>query len=528
VNNLPHLFSKVFSTPLAIHPAKFDAIIGGVGSRLGIEATHDQIEAAAQSQTAKEKTYAVQEGIAIIPVSGSLMKKTYGLMAQSGCSSYETIGAQIEDAYTNPQVQGILLDIDSPGGEVSGLFELCEMLGELKDKPVYAITDDAAYSAAYAIASCADKLYLTMTAGVGSIGVICAHVDQSDADKKAGLKYSFIFAGDKKADGNSHQPLSESAKDDIEAEVFRNYKMFTSLVSKNRKVSQQAIVDTQAGTFFGENAIEAKLADKVGTFETAFNDLKGAIEGYSSIQKVTTLATASPGQTTALNNYSVQDRKEIYRQLANHLKVAPDLKSEDEETDEIMAKKNIDLSIDELIALHAAKKAEEDEYADKECSDDEEMKKKADAEDGDDEDSEDDKKKKEDGEDEDDAKKGKKANADAIRIVTLCKLAGMSDLASDFILSGATPKDVETALLKHRSAKSKAVRIPNSTVKPASEFAATAKTIEQDKKLDKNKKADAYREYLMAHPEQYLQTMLNRNSGKRSGEDYKFLQNRGY
>jgi ClpP class serine protease len=191
---LQHVLSRIVGTPLAIHPAKLDAIIGGIGDRLGIQATHDQIEAAATSPKASDKKYAVQDGIAIIPVQGSLMKRTYGMMAQSGCSSYETIGAQVEDAYTNPQVQGILLDIDSPGGEVSGLFELCDTLASLNEKPMYAVANDSAYSAAYAIASCADIIYIPITGGVGSIGVIATHLDQSEADKKYGLKYTFIHA----------------------------------------------------------------------------------------------------------------------------------------------------------------------------------------------------------------------------------------------------------------------------------------------------------------------------------------------
>jgi capsid assembly protease len=508
VTNLPLLFSRIFGAPLAIHPSKFEAILGGIGDRLGLELTEDQIQAAANSPKTQAKGYAVQDGIAVIPISGSLMKKTSGLMAASGSSSYETIGAQFQDAIKNPTIKGILLDIDSPGGETSGLFELADLMDRFKSvKPIYGISNDAAFSAAYALASVADKLYLTQTAGVGSIGVFCAHVDQSGADAKAGMKYTFIHAGAKKVDGNPHEPLSNSALNDTQTEVNRQYGMFVSLVALNRNMSEDAVKATEAGVYFGDNAVKAGLADKVGTLEDAFNDLQAHIN--TDVPK-----NQKGGHAANLNNHSAQN--------------APVLKAE--VTDELMAKKIAELDIDELVATHAAKKAN-DEYTKKEEeADDEEMKgkgKKADAEDGDD-----DKKKKDDEDEEDDeaceSKKAKASYGDATRIVNLCTLAGMPALASEFLVSGYTVAQVEAALLKGRATKSKSVKIASSNVSPANELVSTAKAIATNASIDKNKKADAYREFLMAHPEQYLQTMLTRNTGNKSGEDYKFLKNRGY
>jgi capsid assembly protease len=516
VTFLPHLATHVFDCPLAIHPAKFDAIMVAVGDRFGVELSLEQIEAAQSFKPSTKEAFAIRDGVAIVPITGSLMKKTGGLMAASGMSSYEGIAAQLEEAYTNPSVKGILLDIDSPGGSTSGLFELCDFLGSLgtksksdgtNAKPIYAISNDAAFSAAYAIACCADKLYVTQTAGVGSIGVFCAHVDQSGADVKAGLKYTFIHAGDKKVDGNSHEPLSESALKDSQAEVDRIYGMFTKLVARNRGVAEKAVVDTQAGTFFGENALPL-LADKVGTFEDALADLQARIN--------TNAAILNGGRGASLNNR----REHIKGTDAHAGEVPPELKAEEDETQ--MAKT---LSIDELIAKHADEDMKHDEDNENCACDACESKKakKAEAED----DEEDDKKKKNE-EDDEEAKKAAAVNgrADAVRIVNLCTLAGMPALASDFLANSYTVAQVEKALLKHRAGKSKSVKIASSATKPANQLAATAAQIMKDKTL--TNKADAYREYLMEHPGEYLQTMLNRNNGQMSGENYTFLKNRGF
>ena len=98
----------------------------------------------------------------------------------------------------NPSVRGVIMDVDSSGGEVGGLFDLVEQIGAIKAasrKPLWAVANEGALSAAYAIASTADRLYVTQTGEVGSIGVVAVHVDESGADAKAGLAWTFVFAG---------------------------------------------------------------------------------------------------------------------------------------------------------------------------------------------------------------------------------------------------------------------------------------------------------------------------------------------
>jgi ClpP class serine protease len=108
----------------------------------------------------------------------------YGLLAKSGSffspfyemTSYEDIKDAVEVALNDAEVESILLDIDSPGGEVSGLFDLVDFIYESRNvKPIYAIANDYAFSAAYAIASATSKIFVNRTSGVGGIGVIATN-----------------------------------------------------------------------------------------------------------------------------------------------------------------------------------------------------------------------------------------------------------------------------------------------------------------------------------------------------------------
>jgi signal peptide peptidase SppA len=506
--DLVHLRTLIFECPLAINPAKFDVIIGAIGHRLNVEATLDQLEAAAKPFKAKQSDYRIEDGIAIIPVTGTLMRKTSGLMAASGCTSYESLGGQFKDAMSNPAIKGVLLDIDSPGGSTQGLFELCEFLSSDHDKPVFACANDGALSAAYAIASCADKIYLTRTAAVGSIGVFVAHLDQSGADAQAGLKYTFVHAGSRKVDGNSHEPLSSTAQADIKAEVDRQYQFFVSLVAKNRNATEDEVKSTEAGVYFGENAVPL-LADKVGTLADALSDLaNGVLNTNDQMPKGV--------HGTKLNN-SGQDKAVS----------TPSLKSEDTKT----MTQNDELNIDELITAHAEKACDRASTDDKE----EEAKK---ASDGDGDEEEDEKKKAKskakakkddeeedgkDGKDGDEEEDGKpNARAEAVRIVNLCALANMPELAGDFLAAGYTVTQVEKALLKHRAEKSKTVKIASSNAKPVAGFRNVAAELMNNKTAAN--KAEEYKRYLVEHSNEYLQAMSNREFG----ENYKFAPKRGF
>ena len=147
-NYLPHLAGRVFGVPLLIQPQKLSVILQAIGPRLGLPPGEFEIEGLGVPVVARvtqspldegddpdemddaarsQKPYLVTpEGVAILGVSGTLVKKASWLDAASGMQSYESIRADFQDAVRDPRIQGILLDVDSPGGEVGGLFDLAD------------------------------------------------------------------------------------------------------------------------------------------------------------------------------------------------------------------------------------------------------------------------------------------------------------------------------------------------------------------------------------------------------------------
>ncbi len=215
------------------------------------------------------------KGIAIIRIYGVLTKKTEAFDHILDMTSYENIHEEIESALEDKSIETILLDIDSPGGEVNGVFDLADFIYSARGKKrIIAIANDDAYSAAYAIASSAEKVFVSRTSGVGSIGVIASHIDQSGFDEKQGIKYTTVFAGSRKNDLNPHEPMTSESLESLQKEVGRLYEMFLQLIARNRGLSIEKIRSTEAGLYFGEKAVEIGVADGVTTFFEFINNHK--------------------------------------------------------------------------------------------------------------------------------------------------------------------------------------------------------------------------------------------------------------
>lgn len=274
-HSLLHLMGRIFDTPLMIAPEKLRTILSVVGPRL----MGGEIEAYMDAPSDRKPYGMTPDGIAVIPIDGTLVARTVGMSAWSGLRSYADITAEIKAAAADPDVTGILLDVDSPGGETNGAFDCADVIyAARKSKPIYAVADSSAFSAAYLLASCANRVYGSRTSGFGSIGVIASHVDETAADEKAGLKYTLVFAGAHKTDLNPHVPLSKGAADMLKAEVNRLYGIFCATVGRNRGVEEKDIAGTEAQIFFGELAVEAGLCDVIATREQAIADLRAAIQ----------------------------------------------------------------------------------------------------------------------------------------------------------------------------------------------------------------------------------------------------------
>lgn len=295
---LAHLASRLYGTPLLIARPKLDIILSVLGPRIGLP----EVSAALPPLPARAPVQAAQQGIAIIPIHGTLARRTIGLEAASGLMSYVDIAARIDAAVADPQVQGILLDMDSPGGEAGGVFELAERIRAASAvKPVWAHANDAAYSAAYAIASAATRLTLSQTAGVGSVGVIALHVDQSVRDAKDGLHYTAIFAGHHKNDFSPHEPLSPQAATSLQTEVNRLYEFFVTQVASMRGMDVEAVRATEAGLYFGDEAIAAGLADAIGSFDQVLAEFSESL----SAERRLVQTNSKPPRRASVNSPNV-------------------------------------------------------------------------------------------------------------------------------------------------------------------------------------------------------------------------------
>lgn len=283
----PHLADRLLNTPLLLHPQKLDAIIAGLGQRLlgmdGIRIDPAALGAGAalpaemfttRRGDRTERGYRMVDGVAVITAVGGLVHRTRLDADSSLLIGYNDLAADLEDALARADVHAIALVLDSPGGEVSGAFELAERVYAARGrKPIVAVADGMAASAAYLAASAADEVVLSTTSYVGSIGVVMRHVDFSRALANDGIAVSHIFAGEHKIDGNPYQPLPDAVRHALQTDIEGLYQMFVQAVAKHRGLDEQAVRDTRAGVYRGAAAVAARLADRIGTVDAVVAEL---------------------------------------------------------------------------------------------------------------------------------------------------------------------------------------------------------------------------------------------------------------
>lgn len=279
---------------------RFDVIVEVMRPRINASiGVHVEAEEAAEikpelvgpGDPKRRKDYYVSEdGTAVIHVMGSLMKRSSWLDAMSGMSSYAAIEREFRDAVADSSIKRIVLEVDSYGGEAAGVMDLSDVIYSARGtKPIIGVANDAAFSAAYAILSATDKIFVNRTSGVGSVGVVAAHIDRSELNSKLGIKVTYIYAGAKKVQLNPNEPLSKEAKSTLQAEIDRLYDIFAATVARNRGMDVDKVRGTEAGLFWGDNGIKAGLADDLATMPELLADIE-SITG-----RTYSLASASAG-----------------------------------------------------------------------------------------------------------------------------------------------------------------------------------------------------------------------------------------
>lgn len=271
--NLPHLADQVFGVPHYATRQIMDSVKAVLIPRIqGVSAPGIEMAIAPNDEPRQDDTQQ-PGGIAVIPVQGILVSRRGQITAAcTELTSYERIRAQLYAALNDPSVGEIVLDINSGGGAAAGCKELADYIFQSRDvKPITAIVNFSAFSAAYFIASACSRVVVSQTSGVGSIGVIMEHMESSKLEDEIGLKFTTIYRGDNKNNGSSHEPLSEQALSMYQGMIDNMYEIFTTSVAEYRGMDLQAIIDTQAGAYFGDVAVKIGLADEVSDPQSAIN-----------------------------------------------------------------------------------------------------------------------------------------------------------------------------------------------------------------------------------------------------------------
>jgi len=276
MSNLHPLAQAFSGEPLLIEPGKVDV----VGSTIQYLSTDPEavkmLNEGMSAPGADEfwgrdehpyRPYVVHNGVLQIPIQGTLLNR-FSYQFGRWATGYRYIEMALARGLADPQVKAIALIVDSPGGEVAGCFELGDKIFAGRDaKPIRAFASDHAYSAAYALASSASDFVVTRSGGTGSIGVVRAHIDQSEQLEKMGIKLTLIYAGKHKVDGNAYEKLPDSVKGRIQERIDRIYGVFTSTVARNRGIDDNAVRATEALTFDAQDSTAQGFADRIGALE---------------------------------------------------------------------------------------------------------------------------------------------------------------------------------------------------------------------------------------------------------------------
>lgn len=220
-------------------------------------------EAYGFSRREQSKPFAFADGVAIIPVHGTLINRFGGSWGY--VTGYNFIRSQHMAAMADDDVKTIIHDHNSFGGEAAGCFELASQLAATRGqgKKVIAYIDSNCYSASYALASSADKIIAIPSAGVGSVGVVAMHVDMSEFLKKIGMSVTFIHSGSHKVDGNPYEPLGADVKASIQKGVDKSRAKFVAVVSQNMGLDSKVVYDTEAQTYRADDALALGLINAI-------------------------------------------------------------------------------------------------------------------------------------------------------------------------------------------------------------------------------------------------------------------------
>ena len=330
-------------TMWAIHPAKLEEIDAAVRRLLSGEKI--DFEASSSGGDEDDRPYSVtSDGIAVIPVTGTLARRANLMTRFSGGTSTQLLKRNIAQALGDDKVTGILLDIDSPGGMVHGTKDAADFIQASRGvKPIVAYTDGLMCSAAYWIASAAGEIVATKTSEVGSIGVALTHYDTTKADENHGIKRTEIYAGKYKRIASG--ALTREGREYLQDQVDTYYSIFVDNVAKNREVgTEKALSMADGRTFIGDQALHIGLVDRIGNMEVALNCIRKGKKPMTEEQiKKLQAELAETQKELAEAQAGSADMKSLQAELA-------EIRKEREEMAVSLRRKDIQTRMDKLVS----------------------------------------------------------------------------------------------------------------------------------------------------------------------------------
>ncbi len=281
---MPHsdcdkVMAAIFAEPWAILPEALDQIVAIAG-----RVSSDPSLALARREERAERIEASRrQRTALIPVHGPIFPRAALFGATSGATNVAALNRMLDYALAEDEIGAIVLDIDSPGGQVTGIHELAERIRAAASvKPVVAYVSGMAASAAYWLASAAGRIVADPTTKVGSIGVVCAWTDDSAARKRAGLKDYVIVSTQSPA--KYRDPNSPEGRSEIQEHADFLAEIFIAKVAEYRGVTADAVVRDfgQGSVLLAEAGLRAGMVDEMGSMESVLEELASGRIGLLS------------------------------------------------------------------------------------------------------------------------------------------------------------------------------------------------------------------------------------------------------
>lgn len=255
-------------------------------ARLIAQSERPIIQAMLSSTTGQQETpppylLGKQGSIGIVEIKGPMTNATSYYDRYDKAATYPAIREALLSAATDDSVDTILLDVESGGGAVAGMFDTARLIRTINDnvKPVVAF-GESIFSAAYCLASAAGQVFSTQAGGVGSIGILATHADYSKMYADMGIKMTVMRSGQYKALANRFEPLTDTAKAQMQSGLDAAYQVFVQHVADMRGTTYPT-ADTKMAEgreFYGSAAKDAGLVDGITTYDKLVSALQESVD----------------------------------------------------------------------------------------------------------------------------------------------------------------------------------------------------------------------------------------------------------